>query len=211
MRVSIASIAVLLLLVSGHLAEPAAAEPSPDAAAGVAAYEAGDYARAYELLKPVADAGGLQARYLMARLLSGEPPKYINYPAALAYLEPKTRCQSPQALALYGFVLWKVRSEEIELVEAAFAYKQAASAGVIEAHASLGVLLVREFSRPYEGAAYLLEAARLGDQNGIEFIEYLKSSELGGMTLDHVRSLVEEQPFDQRWPLLDEKTTHCQF
>ena len=205
------SAAALLLLVTALVSTPAAAEPSRDAAPGVAAYEAGEYERAYDLLKPVADAGDVQARYLMARLHSGGLPKVTDYEVALTYLDAETRCRSPKALALFAYVAWKTQPDENELVSAAFAYKEAARAGVIEAHTSLGLLLVREFSQPYEGAAYLLEAARLGEPNAIEFIKFIENSEQGIATLDQVRAVVEKQPFDRRWPLLDNETTPCRF
>lgn len=70
MRALIAITLRLLLIITTFISLQATAEPSPNDAPGVEAYEAGDYERAYELLKPGADAGDTQARYLVAMLLS---------------------------------------------------------------------------------------------------------------------------------------------
>lgn len=97
------------------------------------------------------------------------------------------------------------------MMTAALAYKEAARAGVHEAHTVLGLLLVREFQRTFDGAGYLLEASRLGEPNAVEFIEALKTSEQGGLAFERLREIVEEQPFEMRWPLLNEETTFCGF
>lgn len=213
MRAWIAYAATLFLLISGLSAPPAAAEPSPDAAPnpGVAAYDAGEYERAFELLKPAADAGDAKARYLMARLLSGDLGETRDYPKARAYLDLRTRCRSPSALALFAYVSWKAGPNDDELLSVAYAYKEAARAGVLEAHTGLGILLVRELKRPLEGSAYLLEASRLGEPNAIEFIELMKASDQGAVAFERLGEIVEEQSFEGRWPLLDDDTTQCRF
>ena len=107
MRAWIAYAAALLFFLSGLVLQPAAAEPTPDAAPGVAAYEAGDYEHAYELLKPAAEADDVQARYLMARLSSVLIPERVDYTAAIEYLDEHGRCFSAEALNLFGSIFPK--------------------------------------------------------------------------------------------------------
>ncbi|MBP5855857.1 hypothetical protein KAJ83_02475 [Marivibrio halodurans] len=187
------------------------ADPSIDVAPGVVAYEAGDYARAHDLLKPAADAGDLQARYLMARLLSGDLADRTDYQQAFAYLDQDVRCRSPGALALFAYVSWHAGPRGGTLQETALAYKEAALGGNLEALTGLGLLLGRDLERPLEGGAYLLEASELGEPSAIEFIESVEDSELGRLSLERLRIIVEEQPFAVRWPLLDDETTQCRF
>lgn len=207
----IASATILLLFLSGLSAPPAAAELSPDAAPGVAAYEAGEYERAYELLKPVADAGDVQARYLMARLSSVLIPERVDYTAALAYLDKPTRCQSAAALGLYASLVGEVGGTEAARVREAELYKEAAEAGDLTSLRNLGHVLFKHLQRPFIGGSYLLEASRLDDIESSRFIEAVGGKPNGAEAIARLESIVEEQPLTRRWPLLDEDARECEF
>lgn len=187
------------------------ADPSIDAGPGVAAYEAGDYARAYDLLKPAADAGDLQARYLMARLSSINTPDRMSYPVALGYLDEGTRCQSPEALSLYGSLVGEVEGTERARIREAEIYKEAAEAGSLEALKNLGYLLVKHLKKPFLGGAYLLQASRLGNTQSRMFINALKGDEKLSAAIERFELIEEEQAFGYRWPLLDNDSRECDF
>ena len=211
MRAWIAYAATVLVISSGLFASSATAEPSPDAAPGVAAYEAGDYARAYELLKPVADGGHLEARYLMARLSLVPIPERVDYTAALTYLDKPTRCQSPAALGLYASLVGEVGGTEAARIREAELYKEAAEAGDLGSLRNLGYVLVKHLDRSFLGGAYLLEAARRGDEQSQAFIDGLLEDKALAPAVGRFEKIEEEQTFDARWPLLDRNIRECQF
>lgn len=210
MRAWIAYAAALLLFLSGLVFQPAAAEPSTDVAPGVAAYEAGDYERAYDLLKPAANAGDVQARYLMARLLSGDLQEKTDYAAALSFLDVEARCFSAEALNLYGFLLQNSEKDLFSSGEkVAKVYKEAARAGSIIARHNLGVFIIQRFQRNLEGAAYVFEAAQAGSAKSVRLVDKLKD-QLGTAPFEtYVVGASEKQPFEDRWPLLTQRELLC--
>ena len=204
------SAAALLLLVTALVSTPAAAEPSRDAAPGVAAYEAGEYERAYDLLKPVADAGDVQARYLMARLLTGDLADLINYDQALGYLDDRTRCYSTAALNLYGYTYPRVQGDGVAANRRQMlAYKEAMLAGNLKAAFNLGKTVTEDFDRPFEGASYIWEAAGKGHIASQDIVERIKKSTNAAYAEQRITEIIEREPPEDRWPTLDDAEKLC--
>jgi len=211
MRSMIASAAILLLFLSGLSAPPATAEPSPDAAPGVVAYEAGEYERAYQLLKPVADAGDVQARYFMARLLAGDFREMENYLEAIKYLNRQVRCYSPDALSLYAYLLprtvtetsWQIYLRQVEV------YKEAAHMGSLKALFNIGLILTRYLNEPILGGAYVYEAAQKGHLQAKKGIANIRNMEGGDLAIQAIEKKVREEPFESRWPSLTQFSPQC--
>lgn len=204
-----ACLAAFLMFVTVFGSMLAADDSSVDVADGVAAYEAGDYPKAYELLKPAADAGNFQARYLLAQLLSGDLPDRTDFDAALSYLDGQVRCQHSAALSLFGFLYQSVHPTEEGLLRATLIYKEAARAGNRVALANLGGVVGKDLDRPLTGAAYLFEAAQLDDPEGLRFMSVVRSSSNADATIAAIQALIEEKPFEERWPLLDPSEANC--
>ncbi|MBP5855856.1 sel1 repeat family protein [Marivibrio halodurans] len=211
MHVRMAYAAAALLFSTVLWSAPAVADPSIDAGPGVAAYEAGDYARAHDLLKPAAEAGDIQARYLMARLLSGDLADRTDYQQAFAYLDAKTRCFSVDALNFYANAMLRYHGEEryTILVEEIEIYKEAAGAGSIKALFNMGLTITKNMRKPVLGASYVYEAAEKGDPQGSQIIKRIKADHSGDIALARIRKLVREQPFEVRWPALTSFRRQC--
>jgi TPR repeat protein len=205
------SAAALLLLVTALVSTPAVAEPSRDAAPGVAAYEAGEYERAYDLLKPVADAGDVQARYLMARLLAGDFRERKSYSDGFKYLDRSVRCYNAEALSLYGYLLARADSETSQQihVKQAKIYKEAAHMGSLKALFNLGWVLARYLDEPVLGGAYIYEAARKGHPQAEKGIANIQNMEAGHVAIQAIEKKVREEPFESRWPSLTQFDEQC--
>ncbi|MBP5855849.1 sel1 repeat family protein [Marivibrio halodurans] len=192
------------------------ADPSIDAgpgvaAPGVAAYEAGDYARAHDLLKPAADAGDLQARYLMARLLSGDISTMTDYGRARSFLDKRVRCHTPDALNLYGYLLAPnggQASYQTYLKQARI-YKEAAAAGSHKALFNLGLITIRHLKKHVIGGAYMLDAAERGDIDAKSILDKVVQRDWGDKALLLAQEKAREEPFDVRWPSLANLSSQC--
>ena len=210
MRVSIAYLAALVPLVTVLAARLDAAEPLPDAAQGVAAYQAGEYERAFELLKEPADGGDLQARYLMARLLSGDLPDIRSYPVAMRYLNERARCYSPDALNLYGYLMTHLQTHSKRIsYQNLLIYKEAALAGSLRAAFNLGKNIAEFYDRPFLGAAYIWEAAEAGHTPSQSIKSQILASQLAETMVAQIERVIARGPPTTRWPTLRDTDRVC--
>lgn len=188
---------------------------------GIAAYEAEDYERAHALLSPLVAAhaepdpdgkgGPVEARYLMARLLSGDLPDRQDMGRALALLDPTTRCSSADALNLYAFILddRDTTRNEDDILRYALLYKEAAMAGSTKALVNLGHILVHDFKRVFIGGSYILDASIKGHKTASDVFNQLPHDAVGDLARRRIQEIAEEQPIAARWPLLDANTSEC--
>ncbi|WP_379786836.1 hypothetical protein [Marivibrio halodurans] len=202
--------AAVLLLSTVLWSAPAMADPSIDAGSGVAAYEAGDYARAHDLLKPAAEAGDIQARYLMARLLTGDLPASTDFQLALGYLDERTRCYNPASLNLYGYSYPRAHGESVAASRhQILAYKEAMLAGNLRAAFNLGKTVTEDFDRPFIGASYIWEASEKGHAASRGIVEGIKRTEHAVLTEQRITEIIENEPPELRWPTLNKSARMC--
>lgn len=167
MRALIIVAGIASTLLAGCLTVPerpaaATAAPQTGLAAGRAAYDRGEDAKALELLLPVAEAGDRAAQFMVGRILSrdrGVPP---DYPRAVQWYEKSAAQGSPQAANNVAIILRAGRAGvPVDMARAAQYFRIAADGGMANGSYMLGVHLeqgqgvprdLREALRRYEEA-----------------------------------------------------------
>lgn len=167
------ALAVLLLLLAA-VASPVRA----DTAAGIAAYESGDYQRARELLKPEADKGDAEAQVKLGLIYA----RGLGVPRDASIAVPWFRKSAEQGNAEGQYCLgvaYDLGDAGVsDLEQAAIWYRRSAEQGFAKAQYNLGHLLLNggKADQYEEGAAWVLKAAEQDHADAM----YLYGNTCGG-------------------------------
>ena len=146
---------VLMMALAGLLGSVPAVADDSDLERGIAAFEAGDYDRAYELLKPEAEAGDADARYYVGRMYSFGHGVEQDLERGIRTSYRAAQQGQPQAQRTIGYSYLKGAGVREDHEEAARWYRKAAEAGDPPAQRSMGLRYKRGegVERDYQQAA----------------------------------------------------------
>ncbi|RLJ15811.1 sel1 repeat family protein [bacterium endosymbiont of Escarpia laminata] len=107
---------------------------------GIAAFEAKYFARASEILSPLADACNYDAQYRMAIMAQGGLGMVVN--ALMAYKYMKSAAENGHAMAQHGLGFMYLEGECVEQnsAKAAVWFRKAADQGLAGSQTTLGML-----------------------------------------------------------------------
>ena len=131
------TVGLLILLISASLSVPASGGPFDDA---VAAYERGDFATAFRLMKPLAEKGNARAQHNLGVMYDygrGTPKDYAN---ALKWYRRAAEQGFPEAQHNLGLMYYYGQGGPQDYREAARWYRRAADQGMADSQVNLGLM-----------------------------------------------------------------------
>ncbi len=132
--------ATAFFLVLWLFGGPPAAADADSYEAGVAALENGDYAVAWRILGPLAEAGDARAQNDVGVMLGRGLGVPQSYPAAAVWLTRAAEQGNPYAQSTLGYMYYRARGVEQDYEAAALWSRRAAEQGNASAQSSLGML-----------------------------------------------------------------------
>lgn len=161
--------ALLLALAASLPPVPALA----DFAEGFAAFQAEDYAGAWTLLAPEAEAGDRRAQFLLGEMLLKGLGREADTFAAAGWFQKAVREPDPDRYALYALASQYFIGDGVpkDVANAIVLYERAASLGDLEAMRSLAAIHARGEEVPQDLQAalrWLFLAAQSGDPAAVE-------------------------------------------
>ena len=183
-----------LLLVAGLLLCTAAT--ADRLADGIAAYEAEDYERAYELLRPLAEEGDADAQYYVGRMYGFGRGVAKDVQRAFDLHHDAAGIGQTNSMRVLGYTyLNGVTAEGLTIEQdhekAAYWYRKAAEAGDAKAQRSMGLLYKRGegVERDYAQAMeWFRRGAEQGDAVSAYHVGKLYYDGLDPIELDYVRA-----------------------
>lgn len=137
---SSAATSVAASLLVCVLALGAAAAELPPYEDGAAALLRGDYATAWRILGPLAEAGDDRAQNDVGVMYGRGLGVVQSYPRALEWITRSAEQGNPQAQSTLGYMYYRARGVERDLALAALWTRRAAEQGVAAAQSGLGLL-----------------------------------------------------------------------
>lgn len=158
MQKTAAILVPIAVLLSIHFAEPGFSGQFED---GVAAYERGDFTKAFRLMKPLAEKGNAMAQHNLGVMYDYGRGVPRDYTTALKWYRRAADQGFPEAQHNIGLMFYYGQGVPRDYAEAARWYRRAADQGMADSQANLGLMYYygQGVSRDYVMAYMWLDLA----------------------------------------------------